>query len=479
MINKGRMCDFLEPPGAPKIGLNSYAIKSARRTFPLTWSFTGSVKFLTAKEMQDTIQAAFDLWSTAIPALTHNFVTTGGDIVIGVGQLGSPAGSFILGRTVQNGSTITITLNNAVTFVAKAPGGNSLLSVLAHEIGHAIGILHSTTPGTLMFPFNSNTETLASEDLAAARALYAWEKQQLVPGIGTSTSPALCACGPWLIMAWRGIGDDDRIWLSRSIDGNTWLPQREVPGTGTTDGPALAWDGNILWFAIRGVDGDDALYWATSNDLGDTWSAVTSIPGAGSTVAPTLGISGGVPILVWRGVPGDDALYFSTWKNPWTIPKLIPGTGSADRPSVCIGFDNLAHLVWRGVPGDDSLWTTSLVGQFWQPQQQLSWIVAGNGSSGTVGVENPGSRVGPTITNGGGVLYLAWTGVGSDDDIYFTQAAPGPGGLPSIEWSSQTNVPGIGTSDRPAIVTFNGLPFMAWKGVEGDHGIYTTRQSIL
>lgn len=36
----------------------------------------------------------------------------------------------------------------------------------------------------------------------------------------------------------------------------------------------------------------------------------------------------------------------------------------------------------------------------------------------------------------------------------------------------------IGTSHRPAIVMFMGLPFMAWKGVGNDHGIYTTRQVV-
>ena len=97
--------------------------------------------------------------------------------MIVVGDLGAPnptTGSVTLGSTEPDGSRITFNNNSAVTFVPALPGGNSLLGVAAHEIGHAIGILHSTTPGTLMFPFSSVTETLASEDISAVRALYGW-----------------------------------------------------------------------------------------------------------------------------------------------------------------------------------------------------------------------------------------------------------------------------------------------------------------
>jgi hypothetical protein len=135
-------------------------------------------------------------------------------------------------------------------------------------------------------------------------------------------------------------------------------------------------------------------------------------------------------------------------------------------------------MVWRGIPGDDSLYTSTLIGQFWQPQQQLSWVVAGNGAQGTVGIGIPGSSVGPTITNGGDRVFLAWHGVPGDNAVYFTQAARGPAGQPAVEWSSQAAVEGIGTSHRPAIVTFQGLPFMAWKGIPGDNAIFTTRQVL-
>ena len=100
----------------------------------------------------------------------------------------------------------------------------------------------------------------------------------------------------------------------------------------------------------------------------------------------------------------------------------------------------------------------------------------GQRTAGNGGIGVPGSSVGTTITNAGDRIFLAWRGVPGDSGVYFTQATAGPAGQPPIEWSSQALVEGIGTSHRPAIVTFMGLPFMAWKGIDGDHAIYTNRQ---
>jgi hypothetical protein len=480
----GRICHFLDAPGTPQIGIRSYLLKSHGRASSLTWSFAenGTLNVVNGTmsnaDLLSTLAAAFDVWTQAVPALQFTRVAAGGDIVIRVGDLGVDpvTGNGTLGETTEDGSQITLNNNFAVTFVPTLPGRNSLLSVAAHEIGHAIGILHSTTPGTLMYPFGGAVEALADEDTAAARALYAWTPQREVKERGTDSSPALCVCGPWLVMAWKGIAEDDRVLVSRTLDGVNWTPQRVVPDAGSADGPALAWDGTTLWLAFRGVPDDDGLYWATSTDLGETWSSVTPIGGVGSLCSPSLTVAGGAPLMVWRGIPGDDSLYYATWQNGWANQQRIGGTGSEDRPSICVGFDNLPRAVWRGVPGDDSLYTSTLIGQFWQPQQQLSWVVAGNGPQGTVDIGVPGSIVGPTVTNANNRILLAWQGVPGDDGIYFTQAAPGPGGQPSIEWSSQALIESVGTSQRPAIVLFMDAPFLAWKGARDDHTIYTTRQ---
>jgi hypothetical protein len=66
-------------------------------------------------------------------------------------------------------------------------------------------------------------------------------------------------------------------------------------------------------------------------------------------------------------------------------------------------------------------------------------------------------------------LLMAWKGVAGDQGIYYA-FNPGPAG-----WSGQRRVPGAGTNARPAVVEYNGTPWMAWKGVDGDSGLYWSR----
>ena len=213
---------------------------------------------------------AFQTWSNAtVPtpgaspcSRSLPWATPGGCVVVSPGQL--PTTPFtILGQTTADGTSIV--LSNTIV-------GGPLPAVATHEAGHALGLLHSTNPASVMFPFGTSA-TLDPQDIAAIRALYGWLPQIPIPGIGTVASPALCACGKTLVLAWRGSVDDDRIYVSQSVDGSNWSPQRSVPGAGSADGPTLAWDGVTLWLAHRGIPGDDGLYWATSRDCISTGAA--------------------------------------------------------------------------------------------------------------------------------------------------------------------------------------------------------------
>jgi len=279
-------------------------------------------------------------------------------------------------------------------------------------------------------------------------------------------------------MAWRGIGDDLNLWYAVSADGVSWSPQQTVPGAASADGPSLAWDGNLLWMAWRGIGDDQGLYYATW-DLRNPWSSINPIPGRGSSVGPSIAVIGGTPTMVWKGIGDDSGIYFSTFTGGgWAGQQNIGGVGTSDRPALATDpVTGIPRMVWKGIQGDHALYTSTQRGFFWEPQEMVSWIVAGNGPQGTVGIGRPGSQFGPGITTSAGRLSMAWRGIGSDQQIWFTQAAPDAGlkGSNQItEWSTQANVGGYATSNRPTVAAFRSRTYLAWKGQGFDNRIFTT-----
>jgi hypothetical protein len=489
-----RFCNFMDPPGSPAIGIRAYGLKDGHgRGSPLTYSSSGSIP---GCDLATTVKTAFNLWAAATipspgrsPSLQVSPAVSGSaDVAVGVGLLSAPAA----GSTTGDGKSITI--SSTASFSPSNPvaaGTCSLLAVVTHEVGHALGLLHSTNPASVMNPSNCTLETLSPEDIAAVRVLYAWQGQTAIANVGTDQSPALCACGNSLVMAWRGINETN-LWVSRSDDGVKWTPQARVLGAASTDGPALAWDGSTLWMVFRGISDDDGLYWATCTDtsanFAQGFSPVQRIPNTGSRNGPSVTIFNGEPLLVWRGAEDDDTLYYATHKGVWSGQQSIGGVGSDDRPGVCIDFNGQPRMVWRGIKSDDSLYTSALVGSFWQPQDAVRWIIAENtGPTQTVGIGFPGSDLGPSaatsdagqlsFTGGAAVaknVFLVWRGIHNDSGIYFTQGVPGGPGQPPIEWSTQAVIGGVSTSHRPGIALLAGRIHIVWKGSGNDTTIWTT-----
>jgi hypothetical protein len=68
-------------------------------------------------------------------------------------------------------------------------------------------------------------------------------------------------------------------------------------------------------------------------------------------------------------------------------------------------------------------------------------------------------------------IFMAWKG-GEDQGIWTADTA-----YPSdnnLFLDPQRNIPNIGTSVSPSLAVFGNRLFMAWKGVEGDQGVWTS-----
>ena len=78
---------------------------------------------------------------------------------------------------------------------------------------------------------------------------------------------------------------------------------------------------------------------------------------------------------------------------------------------------------------------------------------------------NIGSTHGPSATQHGDRIMLAWKGVEGDSGLYFSV-------FDGNEFAGQIRVANAGTAEGPSICRFGSVTHMAWKGAQADNNIY-------
>ena len=90
----------------------------------------------------------------------------------------------------------------------------------------------------------------------------AWTNQQLVPGAGgTSAAPALAQLGGKLYMVWKRVGDDPRIFFNSTSDGQNWTHQQWAGlGIETSAAPALVLFSDTLYLVFKAGGNDPRIF---------------------------------------------------------------------------------------------------------------------------------------------------------------------------------------------------------------------------
>ena len=253
-----------------------------------------------------------------------------------------------------------------------------------------------------------------------------WAPQQQVPAIATSGGVALAVFNGKLYMAWKGGQADQGIWWS-VFNGSSWAPQQLVAGLGTSTGPRLAVSNGKLVMAWKGVEGDQRLFWSSFN--GTSWAPQQMMPNVASSVGPALAVYNNVLYASWKGMYGDQGIYYATFNGTaWAPQKSIANVGSSEGPSLAV-FNGKLYAAWKGMLSDQRLWWSSFDGTTWAPQQMILGVA---------------SSVGPSICVMGSSLYATWKGALGDQRIWYSH-------FDGVKWAPQQIVPGAGTSTDLAV----------------------------
>lgn len=443
----------------------------------LTFSVNAAGCNLPAPTVNAIIQQAFALWQGVTTFFNFTQVASGGNIQLQFGgaaldsRFGSPGGVAGSGAYPPGG---TVFLDSAEVWT-----NGLLLGVALHEIGHALGLAHSNSSSSLMYPFGGGVAVIDAESAGALRALYGWPPQTPLTDRATTDRPALAVAGQAtftsssfsLFSAWKGSQGDQGLWWSALV-GQRWSPQERIPGVGSSLGPSMtsvpAGDGRTgLLMAWKGVEGDSGIYYA-SNPGPTGWSGQSRVANVGTSARPALAAFNGVPWMAWKGISGDSGLYWSRFVNGnWVPQKRVTGVGTSDGPALVV-FNNFLYMFWKGIAGDASIYYSRIgpaTNAIWDAQNPVTFTVSDTGGQRRIFV---GTTNGPSATVRGNRIFLAWKGVEGDTSIWFSL-------FDGAEFSGQIPVPGVGTSNGPGVCTFNGQTHLLWQGIPGDRGIYWSR----
>lgn len=176
---------YYDPPLKAGEAGSEYVIGAKWDKNPVTYSFANCPRALPCDQAQEQVREAVEAWD-AVCGLTLNEVPSGGDINIGWYRGDHGDGNpfdgpgnvlahayFPLPYLGDLAGDVHFDDDEAwVTGQPTAPNQVHLKTTAMHEVGHALGLDHSTDPTALMWAEYTGIKTIGPDDLAGIQSLY-------------------------------------------------------------------------------------------------------------------------------------------------------------------------------------------------------------------------------------------------------------------------------------------------------------------
>jgi hypothetical protein len=194
---------------------------------------------------------------------------------------------------------VWVSVNNQNAFTLDINATNVAPRVVYLPRSQSFDIFHTGTNGHIYYAF------------AYATNMNAWQGWYDLTGNYTNQSVSLAATGNGLMVAYRGVGNDTRVF-STWYDGNGWGNPTVMSDGRSDSAPVVTWNpvSNRFFAVIRG-HGDNRVYMA-SQSLGGNWGGFSSFFGARTTnSSPVIAaVSNGGMMISVREI--DNHIWFLT-----------------------------------------------------------------------------------------------------------------------------------------------------------------------
>jgi hypothetical protein len=403
-------CGF---PDAARTRSTSFTVQGSRwNTYSLTyrvnlWNRATNQPLalpgISNDQILGAVRSSFDRWTEVTP-LYLDSRNDGADIEMGFDAIDGFGNTVGYAYFPDGGGDETFDVAEAWS-TNPGPAQVDFESVALHEIGHSLGLDHSSDPTAVMYPsISGGTQRrgLAQDDIAGIQSIYG-HRWDTLSGRLTS-SPAVVSYGDGGLAVFAR-GTDNRIyWRYKPSGGAGWVDWMLVGNATVTSAPvaARAGDGHLEVFA-RGDAGDVRIFWQSAGAIAFTNESTLGgyIIGA-PAVAPNG--NGGIEVLA-RG--GDNAL-FTRWKpGTWDsfVPDWVRLGGALDgNPVVGVDPDGGVEVFARGQSADlQHIWKQ------WVNGPWGSWVSHGGAltSDPAVGV-NADGRMEVFARGTDGALFHIW-----------------------------------------------------------------------